>query len=157
MQKPGRFVRALGLDIENQPGHSDRAFILIGAEARLDDGLDPCPGCRRGLPLCTHRSTEVAEDPAHRGEKDEILGAEIMMRQGRRHAGASRDLAHGHVETAGLADFGNGRLNERFATQRLHPKLRHVISQRIKLFTKKAVSFFNCLINQKLNVWKPLR
>jgi hypothetical protein len=73
----------------------------------------------------THRATVDRQDVAHGGEEDLFLVAEVVMRQRRRDPGAARDPADGDVERARMADLGDGRLDQRLASDRLHTELRH--------------------------------
>ena len=110
----------------------DRVFELHTARARgFDDRtaqrmfaalLDRC----RQLQHASCVGVELGKDVPHRREQQFVLGAEIMVRQRRRHAGAAGYLRHGHVQRTALADRRDRRVDERLATQRFHSDFRHL-------------------------------
>ena len=78
-----------------------------------------------------HRvAAEIGEQMPHRRLQQLLLGAEIMMRQRRGHAGAAGDVGHGDVERAALADRRDRRVDQRAAAQRFHSDLRHIEASR---------------------------
>ena len=98
-------------------------------KARANDCKEPVIGGRCSRKLPPHLSSVDRQGMAHSREEDLFLPTEVVMRKPRRHSGPPGNLAYGHVERSGRANLFDRGLNQRCASQGLHPDLGHRLSR----------------------------